>query len=262
MRSTPMIWRLLPLAVGGTALALSSQAGHGQNGPEFEVAQIYFELNDTDGDLGIHGLIDGDAWKSLEIEGPGEQELMNVWLRTSLRKQGLTEFFFESAEPPFDEVSPETFLRRFKPGIYEIEAVTLDGVEYEEEARVSHVLAGPPRNVTVNGKPAASNCDGDLPVVSGPVTIDWAPVTMSHPTIGTRNVPVSVTQYQFVCEIDRDGRVPDEVIFSVTLPASRTQFTCPAEVTSLSVDGEVKYEIITKLDNNNQTAIESCFELE
>ena len=262
MNSTQKLRRLVPLAVGGMALALASQAGLTQNGPEFEVAQIYLELNDTDGDLGIHGLIDGEAWKSLEIEGPGELELMNVWLRTQLRRQGLTEFFFESAEPPFDELSPAAFLNRFKPGIYEIEAVTLDNVEFEEEVRLSHVLAGPPKNVRVNGKRGAANCDGDLPVVSAPVTIDWAPVTMSHPTIGRPNVAVKVMQYQFVCEIEREGRVPEEIVFSVDLPAGRTQFTCPAEFTSLSLDGEVKYEIITKLANNNQTAIESCFELE
>jgi hypothetical protein len=138
--------RLALPAAGGMALALSSQTGLTQDGPEFEVAQIYLELNHTDGDLGIHGLIDGEAWKSLEIEGPGELELMNVWLRNSLRRQGLTEFFFESAEPPFDELSPAAFLNRFKQGLYEIEAVTLDNVEFEEEVRLSHVLAGPPQN--------------------------------------------------------------------------------------------------------------------
>jgi hypothetical protein len=98
-------------------------------------------------------------------------------------------------------------------------------------------------------------------VVSPPVTINWDPVTMSHPTIGKPNVAVTVMQYQFVCEIEREGRTPEEIVFSVDLPRGRTQFTCPAEFTSLS-DGEVKYEIITKLGNNNQTAIESCFELE
>ena len=85
---------------------------------------------------------------------------------------------------------------------------------------------------------------------------------MSHPTIGTPGVAVTVKQYQFVCEIEREGQVPEEIVFVVDLPRSRTQFTCPAEFTSLSVDGEVKYEIIAKLNNNNQTAIESCFELE
>ena len=39
---------------------------------EFEEAQLYFELNHTDGDLGFQGLMDGDAWKSLEIEGRSE----------------------------------------------------------------------------------------------------------------------------------------------------------------------------------------------
>ncbi len=262
MNNTPKLRRLVSLAVGGTALALSSQAGLTQEEPEFEVAQIYFELNDTDGDLGIHGLIDGDPWRSLEIEGPGELELMNVWLRTGLRRQGLTEFFFESAEPPFDELSPAAFLNRFKPGIYEIGAVSLDGVEFEEEVRVSHVLAAQPQNIKVNGQPSAENCDGDLPVVSSPVTIDWDPVTTSHPTIGTPNVPVNVMQYQFVCEVEREGRVPEELAFVVDLPKGRTQFRCPADFTSLSINGEVKFEIITKLTNNNQTSVESCFELE
>ena len=259
MKSTPRFTRLLPFAVGGAALALSCQAVLAQ---EFEVVQIYLELNDTDGDLGIHGLIDGDDWKRLEIEGPGDQELMNIWLRNGLRRQGLTELFFESSEPPFDELSPAQFLQRFRPGIYEVEAVTLDGEEFEEEVRLSHVLAGPPSNVRVNGQPAAENCDAeDLPEVSAPVTINWDPVTTSHPTIGTPNVAVQVMQYQFVCEIEREGRTPEEIVFSVDLPRSRTQFTCPEEFTSLS-DGEVKYEIITKLNNNNQTAVESCFELE
>lgn len=33
----------------------------------FSVADVYFELYDTDGDLGIHALIDGEPWKKLEI---------------------------------------------------------------------------------------------------------------------------------------------------------------------------------------------------
>ena len=85
---------------------------------------------------------------------------MNVWLRTSLRQQGLTEFFFESAEPRFDELSPAAFLSRFKQGIYEIEATTLDGEEFEEEVRLSHVLAAPAANIKVNGQPGAETAMG------------------------------------------------------------------------------------------------------
>jgi hypothetical protein len=229
---------------------------------EFEVAQLYFELNDTDGDLGIHALIDGDAWKNLRLESPTEEELLNVWLRGKLRNQGLTEFFFESAEPSFDELSPEQFFGRFPEGEYEFEGITLEGEEIEGEIELSHVMAGPPQRVWVNGIRGAPNCDSeDLPVVSYPVNVNWSPVTMSHPRIGTPNVPVKVQLYQFVGEIEREGQEPEEIAFEVDLPPYRTSFGFPRSFLALS-DGEVKYEIITKLDNGNQTAVESCFEIE
>ena len=237
---------------------------------EFEEAGLFFELNDTDGDLGLQGFVDGEAWKSLEIAGPesaNEEEeepvLMSIWLRNALRRQGLTEFSFESEEPGFDELTPAQFFRRFPQGIYEIEGITLEGDEVEAEVRLSHVLAAPPRNITVNGKPQAPNCDAEeLPEVSGPVTVNWAPVTRSHPTIGRPNVDVTVQQYQFVGEIEREDRVPEEIVFSVDLPRGVTQFTLPTEFTRLSLDGEVKYEIITMLTNGNLTSVESCFEIE
>jgi hypothetical protein len=265
---------LLPVAIG-VAVVLSSSASLGQdNGDddddedelEFEEAGLFFELNDTDGDLGLQGFVDGEAWKSLEIEGPegrNEKVLMSIWLRNALRRQGLTEFSFESEEPGFDELTPAQFFRRFPQGLYEIEGITLENQEVEAEIRLSHVLAGPPATITVNGIPQAPNCDADeLPVVSGPATIDWSPVTKSHPTIGTPNVNVSVRQYQFVGELEREGRVPEEAVFSVDLPRNVTRFTLPTEFTRLSTDGEVKYEIITMLSNGNLTAVESCFEIE
>ncbi|MCZ6888003.1 MAG: hypothetical protein O7H39_05855, partial [Gammaproteobacteria bacterium] len=57
----------------------------------FDEAEIFFELNNTDGDLGIHALIDGDAWRELEIEGPNERGLLKIRVKGRLRKQGLTE---------------------------------------------------------------------------------------------------------------------------------------------------------------------------
>lgn len=262
--------KLLPLAIGAAAVAITANAGIRHNGGddgdqneeelEFEEAHLYFELNDTDGDLGIQGLVDGDAWKLLKIEDPGERELMNVSVRGSLRRQGMTEFFFESDEPRFDELPPAKFFMRFPEGTYEVEGLTLDGEELEGEAELSHVLAGPPANVTVNGEPSAVNCDAELPVVGEPVTISWDPVTSSHPTLGTTGVPVTVQQYQFVGEFDREG-TPDQLVFVVDLPPDVTSFEMPEDFTGLA-EGEIKFEIVTKLDNGNQTAVESCFELE
>ena len=91
--------RLFPVVIGAAAVAMTAQVSMGQGDGdeeelEFDEAQLYFELNDTDGDLGIHGKVDGDAWKSLEIEDPRERTLMNVLIRSSLRRQGMTEIFF------------------------------------------------------------------------------------------------------------------------------------------------------------------------
>ena len=92
---------------------------------EFAEAHVFFELNNTDGDLGIHALIDGDPWKRMRIEVQNERKILDVKVRGRLRRQGLTEIFFESAEPTFDDLAPEEFFDRFPEGTYEIEGVTI-----------------------------------------------------------------------------------------------------------------------------------------
>jgi hypothetical protein len=260
---------LVPLILGTAAVAVAAQAGDrlfwshddDEEELEFEEAHLYLELNDTDGDLGIHGLIDGDAWKSLEIEGPDERSLMNVWIRGALRRQGMTEFFFESAEPSFDELDPKKFFRRVPEGTYEIEGRTLEGDELEGEVELSHTLAGRPPNLAINGEAVAENCDVELPVLSAPFTLSWDPVTMSHPTLGNTGVPVTVVQYEVVGEIEREGETPEVLVFSAILPADVTSFEFPEDFTDLAEE-EIKFEIVTKLDNDNQSAVESCFEIE
>ena len=132
----------------------------------FDEAEVFFELNHTDGDLGIHALIDGEAWKQLEIEAPNGREILEIKAKSRLRRQGLTELFFESAEPTFDELSPTRFFRRFPEGVYEIEGKTLEGDELESAVEVTHLLPAPPENIRVSGIPAAENCDADdLPLL-------------------------------------------------------------------------------------------------
>ena len=82
----------------------------------FDEAEIFFELNNTDGDLGIHALIDGDAWKKLRIRDPRGHKVLDIKVAGRLKKQGLTEIFFESAEPTFEELLPEDFFDRFRKG--------------------------------------------------------------------------------------------------------------------------------------------------
>ena len=271
---TPNERKLIPFAISAALALAAAPVSWGQDNDDdeeeipFEEAQLYFELNDTDGDLGFHGLLDGDGWKSLEIAGPeradGSEEpvLMSIWVRNALRRQGMTEIFFESEEPSFDELTPAQFFARFPKGIYEAEAITLDGEEMEAELYVSHVMPGPARGIRINGKNSAPNCDAeDLPVVSAPVTLNWDPVTKSHPTVGVPNVDVTVLSYEVVGEIEREGKKPEVLVLSAVLPHGVTKFEFPESFTNLAEE-EMKFEIITKLHNGNQTAVESCFEVE
>jgi hypothetical protein len=231
------------------AAAMSLHAA--DQGPlRFAEAELFFELNDTDGDLGIHASIDGEPWTDLKIEGPRDRPLLYVLSFGRLRSQRLTQLSFESAEPSFDELAPEEFFRRFPEGRYEIEGRSGDGREIESTALLSQVLAAPPHNVTVSGILAADDCDAPvLPAVSAPVIIRWDPVTESHPDLG-RQGPVKVSRYQLF--VEREG-----VKLGLDLPPSVTEFEIPTGVTSLG--DEFKFEIIVRTSAGNNTAIESCF---
>src|SRR5210317_263821 len=117
---------LITLTLGICAPAVWADDDDDEEIP-FDEAELFFDLNNTDGDLGIHALIDGDAWKRLIIEDTKERKMLDVKVKGRLRKQGLTEIFFESAEPTFDELDPDDFFERFPAGEYEIEGTTLKG---------------------------------------------------------------------------------------------------------------------------------------
>ena len=147
----------------GPASAENYHHGHDRHElPEipFSEAHLFFELNNTDGDLGIHSKIDGEPWSKIEIEDPNERRMLVVRNSGRLRRQGLTELFFESAEPTFDELNPKTFFRRFPEGTYEISGYTLDQRELESETELTHVMPAP-ATVFVNGLPMAMQCDDE-----------------------------------------------------------------------------------------------------
>jgi hypothetical protein len=223
----------------------------------YAVADIYAELNHTDGDLGFHALIDGEPWKSLTIEDTRERRILSIRNRGRLRHQGLTELFFESAEPPFDELTPREFFKRFPEGTYEVEGRTLDNAELESEVEFSHLMPAPASDIYISGVPAAENCDvEELPEVTSPVTISWAPVTHSHPDMGRSGEAVEVVKYQLVVEIEE----PTPSVMSIDLPPDVTSIQIPTEITDLGE--EFKFEILVKEESGNQTAVESCFEIE
>jgi hypothetical protein len=127
----------------------------------------------------------------------------------------------------------------------------------ESEVEFTHVMPSPPANILVSGVEAAANCDvEELPEVYAPVTISWDPVTHSHPSIGKSGKKVEVVKYQFVVEREE----PTPMSMSIDLPPDVTTMQVPTEITEMG--GELKFEILVKEESGNQTAIESCFEIE
>lgn len=265
MKKYIRMWPAIPAITAALMLAAAPASWawdeHDEEIP-FDEANIFFELNNTDGDLGIHALIDGDAWKRLLIEDPRGHRMLVIRVKGRLRRQGLTEIFFESAEPPFesddpDEVTltPAEFFARFPEGEYEIEGRTLDGEELESTAEVTHLMPAPTENVMVSGEEAAEDCDAPLPSVSEPVIISWDAVTESHPDLGRSGEPVDIDRYQVVVEQEDLGAA-----LSVDLPPSATSFEVPSDFIALG--DEFKFEILAREASGNQTAVESCFEVE
>lgn len=231
---------------------------------EFNVARVFFELNHTDSDLGFHGKVDGGPWAWMRIMDPRERTVLATSAHRSLRRQGMSEIAFESAEPPFSELPPAAVFARFPAGEYEIEGRALNGEELENEVVLSHVMPAP-AVATINGLPAGTQCDPeapgyDAPVVAEPVVIAWEAVTTSHPSVGTPGVAVAIANYEVVAEteVEVNGESFGAKVDSI-LPPNVTAMSVPEEFLEL---GEVyKFEVLARASNDNQTAIESCFVL-
>lgn len=248
-RAALALTTLLMLAAAVPGLAQEVEA-------PFSVAKVFFQLNDTDGDLGFHAIIDGEPWKTLAIESPSERTLLSISTRSQLRLQGLTELRFESAEPNFDDLDPSEFFSRFPPGIYEVEATTLDGGELESEVEITHVLPAAPENLRVSGMPVPEDCDeGPVPVIAGAVVISWDAVTTSHPEIGDAG-PIDIVRYELAVERE----APTALTLTADLEPGTTTFTVPSEL--IASGDEIKFQVLATDAGGNETSSESCFEVE
>lgn len=263
--------RVFAIALSGAfGLAAMTAALPAAGQDEFDEARVFFELNDTDGDLGIHALVDGEAWRRLVISNGAFRINLDVNVRSALRQQGLTEIFFESAEPTFDELHPEDFFDRFPEGDYIILGVTLDRNLLLSRTELTHVMPAPASGIEISGEEVLLDevdCDDEetIPEIDADeIIISWDPVTMSHPDpngggAGVQPaVEVTIVNYELVGEIELeiDG---EEFVSTVhiLLPPDVTEVTLPAEFVDLG--DEIKYEILAREESDNQTAVESCF---
>ncbi len=247
---------------------------------EFDEFEPIIEINATDGDIGFHVLLDGDAWKVAKIfDGDGDRMFKGKGT-DDLDEQGITEIFMESAEPPcwFDEddedadedevVDLEEFIDRFEEGTYKARGRTIEGERLRAEAELTHNIPAAP--------------DVVVDVVGTTVTITFS----SGSDLGQCEYPpdlipdpaaVEVVRWEVVVEPNEDelpgGELPEDLafgVFTVQLPAgddwmSGMSVVVPQEYMDAYLDegvNQFKYEVGAKEESGNQTFTEEEFEIE
>ena len=212
-------------------------AGYGFCVVELDEAEVFFEFNSTDDDRGIQFFWDGEAWKRMRVRNTSGEAVLNVIAQRNVRAQGLTEGFFESAEPTGDELPADKFFERFPEGEYSFRGRTLDGCRLVGEADLTH----------------------DLPT---PVEIDldaFPFIQWEQPGGGP-----AVVGYEVVVElvINEDD---DEQVFvdTATFPGNVQEYTVSPEfleVVEAAEDAgtleELKVEIIAREESGNKTITE------
>jgi hypothetical protein len=212
---------------------------------QFDRAKIIIEFNSTAnegvGDVGVQVLLDGEPWQLLKIKDPHSRTILNVTASSSLRRQGLTEFFFESSEPSLDEVPLAEFLARFPEGEYEFEGRTIEGRKIEGEATFTHVIPKGPVIVAP---------ENDAVVDPSSLVIEWEPVTEKIAGSG----PLVVVAYQVVV----DGGDPARR-FDVTVAAKNTNMSVTVPPEFLEPGTEYTFEVLAIEAGGNQTITEGFF---
>lgn len=94
--------RFMPVLVSATLALLWMGAGPAQ-AAEFSRSRIFVEFNQTANDLGYHVSLDGEDWTRLAISNPSGKKIFEVQGRAAYKLLGMTELFFEGAEPNLDD---------------------------------------------------------------------------------------------------------------------------------------------------------------
>ncbi len=232
----------LALVAGLVWLGLSSPGLSAFHAQPFDEAELFFEQNATDGDLGLHFKVDGEGWRKLSLFTPRRRKLVDVRVKGNLGKKiGLTEIFSESAEPSFDELPPEEFLALFPAGEYRFIGRTLDRVWLTGTATLTQDLPAAGELISPE-EDAIVDSNVDL-------TVEWEPVPDPSP-------PESVIEfYEVIVEKDEDEERLR--VFRADMLATDTSVRCPAEF--LEPGKEYKVEILAQETSGNRTAIEVPF---
>lgn len=193
--------------------------------PEFGKAQLFFELNATDGDIGLQGIFDAPSWREGRIDGPGGTfDVIRALSNDDSAEYGLNEILFESNEPPLEDRSFAELLTLFPPGNYEFTAKLTDGATIKAKDALTTRIPCPPivraprqteGDVVLRWslKPGVYNPDTEVCAAAGAVTLEKLQVFLEVVNDATG---VSRT-FELAMPLGaRSVEVPDEFLAGVT----------------------------------------------
>jgi hypothetical protein len=273
-----------PLAQGAPCGVLFPCGGDDDDDDEPEEAEeldevkVIIEINATDGDAGFHALFDGGGWLEMVMEDPDGEEIFFEEAAGALADQGLTENFFESAEPlcvfdadePDEEVVPlADFLERFPAGEYLLTGETIEGDEVVGAAELTYNIPAAPDISAIDEMEFVFSA-------SSPVVISWAGGTdlgekchdqdLVDEGVIADPADVEVVGWEVVIEPEDDEGIEPLRIVSAQLLPERTSFTIPAEFLRDYIEGndisEFKFEVGAIEESGNQVFSEGTFEVD
>jgi hypothetical protein len=229
-RSIPV---LLVAAVALSPTDASSGVAASSRVP-FKESRIYIEFNQTANDLGYHISLDAEDWQRLQIVNPVGRMVFAVEGFNAYQRLGMTELFFEGAEPNLDEFPLDQLLALFPEGIYTFQGKTVEEEDLVSASTLSHAVPNGPSGVA-----AALGPNGSL-------VISWNAVTTVPANFPAR--PISIVGYQLIVKP-----------FQVTVPATVTSVTVPPEFVRTLPAGEILFEVLAIDVSGNQSITESSF---
>jgi hypothetical protein len=225
------------VVIAFAALVAGAIAATGENGQAKSASQakplgyaesdIYIETNATDGDAGMQLRLDAEDWRWFKLRDPRGRLLIDLEAKGRLRSYGLTELFFEAAEPSFDESPFRVFKSRFPEGRYSFRGRTVEGQRLASSNRFSHTVPAGPR--------VTFPTDGTRVDPNG-FTATWEPVTR----------PRGVDIVRYIVVVTQGNRD-----LSMDLPGSATSASIPGEF--LRPGAVTELEVLARERTGNQT---------
>ncbi len=233
---------------GSARAELLSFTNEAPAGAVLSAAKLLIEHNATDEDTGFQGFVDGDPWNELSIEDSLGTEILSAQTRGNFVDFGVTEFFFETSEPPNAEVSIDDVVERLEEGAYLFTGDLVEGGSATRSTIFSQdIPAGPELLMPAED---AEDVDPANTVVS------WELVTGDIDEEEITIVGYQVIVEQDTAPYDTDGFAKPH--FSAHLPMSATSITIPAEF--MVDDACYDYEVLAIEESGNQTLASASFE--